>query len=73
VYPGIALGNQSILEQHCFDGSKYHSVLAISILFGLVAYFADKGLASCLPIQWIMGIGMAALTLALLAHRPVRT
>jgi hypothetical protein len=47
--------NQSILEQHGFDASTYHSVLVISTLFGLVAKFADRGLASYLPISMANG------------------
>src|SRR5215472_8547479 len=45
VYSGIALFNQSILEQLDFDATVYHSVLVISTLFGLVAHFGGGWLA----------------------------
>jgi len=45
VYSGIALFNQSILEQLGFDATVYHSVLVINTLFGLVANFAGGWLA----------------------------
>jgi len=45
VYSGIALFNQSILEQLDFDATVYHSVLVISTLFGLVANFGGGWLA----------------------------
>jgi len=67
VYSGIALFNQSILEERGFDASTYHNVLVISTLLGLAANFGGGFLASRFPIQRVMGIGMAVLALALLA------
>ena len=46
VYSGIALFNQSILEQRGFDATTYHTVLAISTMLGLIANFAGGWLAS---------------------------
>jgi MFS family permease len=73
VYSGIALFNQSILEQRGFDATTYHSVLVISTLFGLIANFAGGWLASRWPIQRLMGLGMAVLAVALVALPQVRT
>jgi MFS family permease len=73
VYSGIALFNQSILEERGFDASTYHSVLVISTLLGLAANFGGGFLASRYPIQRVMGIGMAVLALALLALPSVET
>ena len=67
VYSGIALFNQSILEQRGFDASTYYQVLVISTLLGLAANFAGGWLATWWPIQRLMGIGMALLAVALLA------
>ena len=65
VYSGIALFNQSILEERGFEARIYHQVLAISTLLGLAANFGGGLLASRWPIQRVMGIGMAVLALAL--------
>jgi MFS family permease len=73
VYSGIALFNQSILEERGFDASTYHRVLVISTLFGLAANFVAGFLASRFSIQRVMGIGMAVLALALLALPSVET
>jgi MFS family permease len=73
VYSGIALFNQSILEQRGFDAMVYHTVLVISTMLGLVANFAGGWLASRWSIQKLMGVGMGALAGALLALPMVRT
>jgi MFS family permease len=73
VYSGIALFNQSILEQRGFDATTYHTVLAIGTMLGLIANFAGGWLASRWSIQKLMGVGMAALACALLALPLVRT
>lgn len=67
VYSGISLFNQSILEQRGFDASVYHSVLVISTMLGLLANFGGGWLAARWSIQRLMGIGMAALAVALAA------
>jgi MFS family permease len=73
VYSGIALFNQSILEQRGFGASTYYRVLVISTLLGLVANFAGGWLASWWPIQRLMGLGMAILAAALLVLPHVHT
>jgi MFS family permease len=73
VYSGIALFNQSILEQRGFGATTYHSVLVISTLFGLAANFVGGWLASRWSIQKLMGVGMAVLAAALVALPLVRT
>jgi MFS family permease len=73
VYSGIALFNQSILEERGFDASTYHQVLVISTLLGLAANFGGGFLASRISIQRVMGIGMAVLAIALLALPSVTT
>ncbi len=73
VYSGIALFNQSILEERGFDASTYHQVLVISTLLGLAANFGGGFLASRISIQRVMGIGMAVLAMALLALPSVTT
>ena len=65
VYSGIALFNQSILEQRGFGASVYYAVLGVSTLLGLLANFGGGWLASRWPIQRLMGIGMAVLAAAL--------
>ena len=73
VYSGIALFNQSILEQRGFDASTYYLALVVSTLLGLAANFAGGWLASRWPIQRVMGVGMAVLAAALLALPHVQT
>ncbi|MEX2302039.1 MAG: MFS transporter [Bryobacterales bacterium] len=73
VYSGIALFNQSILEERGFDASVYHTVLVISTLLGLLANYAGGWLASRWPIQRVMGVGMALLSCALLMLPVVQT
>jgi MFS family permease len=73
VYSGIALFNQSILEQRGFDAKTYHSALVISTLIGLGANFGGGWLATRWPIQRLTGIGMAVLAASLLMLPSVRT
>lgn len=73
VYSGIALFNQSILEQRGFDASMYHTVLVVSTMVGLLANFGGGWLSQRWPIQRLMGLGMAVLAVALLALPQVRT
>ena len=73
VYSGIALFNQSILEQRGFDASTYHTVLVISTMLGLAANFAGGWLASKWSIQKLMGLGMATLAFSLVMLPFVRT
>ena len=73
IYSGIALFNQSILEQRGFPASTYHQVLVVSTLLGLAANFGGGWLATRWPLQRLMGVGMAALTLAVSALPRVRT
>jgi MFS family permease len=73
VYSGIALFNQSILEERGFDATTYHQVLVISTLIGLGANFAGGYAASRWSIQRVMAVGMAVLAGALLALPAVST
>ena len=73
VYSGIALFNQSILEERGFDATTFHQVLVISTLVGLAANFAGGVLAARWPIQRVMGLGMAVLACALVGLPAVRT
>ncbi|HYP15236.1 MAG TPA: MFS transporter [Bryobacteraceae bacterium] len=73
VYSGIALFNQSILEQRGFDAAMYHTALVISTLVGLAANFAGGWAGTRWPIQRLMGIGMAVLALSLLMLPFVKT
>lgn len=73
VYSGIALFNQSILEQRGFDAGTYHSALVISTMVGLGANFAGGWIASKWPIQRLMGAGMAVLAVSLLMLPYVQT
>jgi cyanate permease len=73
VYSGIALFNQSILEQRGFDANTYHSTLVISTMIGLMANFGGGWLATKWPIQRLMGLGMIVLMGALVALPMVRT
>jgi MFS family permease len=73
VYSGIALFNESILEQRGFDAGTYHTSLVISTLVGLCANFGGGWLASRWSIQKVMGCGMAVLALSLLMLPFVRT
>jgi MFS family permease len=72
VYSGIALFNQSILEQRGFDATVYLRTLVISTLLGLVANFGAGWLALRWPLQRLMGVGMAILAAALLSLPLVR-
>ena len=73
VYSGIALFNQSILEQRGFGAPVYYTVLVVSTLLGLLANFGGGWLATRWPIQRVMGLGMAVLAAALVALPLVRT
>jgi MFS family permease len=73
VYSGIALFNQSILEERGFDASTYVSALVISTMLGLAANFGGGWLATWWPIARLMGLGMAVLAAALLALPHVQT
>jgi MFS family permease len=73
VYSGIALFNQSILEERGFSAATYHEVLVISTLLGLGANFGGGFLAQRYPLQRVMGFGMAALAFALLGLPFVET
>lgn len=73
VYSGIALFNQSILEERGFDATTYHQVLVISTLLGLAANFGGGFLASRWSIQRVMGLGMGVLAAALLGLPRVET
>ena len=73
VYSGIALFNQSILEERGFDATTYHSALIISTLVGLCANFAGGWVASKISIQKLMGAGMVVLAVSLLMLPFVRT
>jgi MFS family permease len=73
VYSGIALFNQSILEQRGFDAGTYHEVLVISTMLGLAANFGGGWLATRWPIQRLMGVGMGVLAGALLMLPVART
>lgn len=73
VHSGISLFNQSILEERGFDASDYHTILAISTAFGLAANFGAGWLSMRWPIQRLMGLGMAALSLSLAALPRIST
>lgn len=73
VYSGIALFNQSILEQRGFDATVYHQTLVISTMLGLLANFGGGWLATRWPIQRLMGLGMVVLAGALVALPLVQT
>jgi MFS-type transporter involved in bile tolerance (Atg22 family) len=73
VYSGIALFNQSILEQRGFDANVYLLALAISTMLGLLANFGGGWLASKWPIQRLMGSGMIVLGASLAWLPLVRT
>jgi MFS family permease len=64
-YSGIALFSQSILEEHGFDATVYHTALGVTTLFGLCGNLGGGWLASRWPIQRLMGLGMGVLALAL--------
>ena len=73
VYSGIALFNQSILEQRGFDAKTYYNVLVLSTMVGLAANFAGGWLATFWPIQRLMGLGMVILGVSLVSLPMVRT
>jgi MFS family permease len=65
IYSGIALFNQSILEQRGFDAGTYHSALIISTFVGLCANFGGGWLASKISVQKLTGASMAILAASL--------
>jgi MFS family permease len=73
VYSGIALFNQSILEQRGFGAEVYHEVLVISTMLGLLANFLGGWLATRWPIQRLTMLGMAVLGAALLMLPQVKS
>jgi MFS family permease len=73
VYSGISLFNESILAQHGFDASVYHTVLVVSTMLGLFANFGGGWLATRWTIQRVAGLGMAVLAAALIALPLVKT
>lgn len=73
VYSGIALFNQSILEERGFDANVYHVALVIVTFVGLAANFAGGWLGSRVPLKLVMAGGMAALAVSLVMLPFVRT
>jgi MFS family permease len=73
VYSGIALFNQSILQQRGFHATTYHTVLGISTIVGLGANFAGGWIGFRYSIQKLMGAGMAVLAASLILLPNVRT
>lgn len=73
VYSGIALFNQSILEQLGFPAETYHRTLVVSTMVGLAANFAAGWLGQRWPMQRLIGIGMAVLALSLAGLPLVKT
>ncbi|MBI2688846.1 MAG: MFS transporter [Acidobacteria bacterium] len=73
VYSGIALFNQNILELRGFPAETYHRTLVVSTMVGLACNFAAGWLGQRWPMQRLIGIGMAALALALAGLPLVRT
>jgi hypothetical protein len=73
VYSGIALFNQSILEQRGFGPEVYHRALVVSTMLGLLANFGGGWAAQKWPIQRLTCVGMAALALSLVVLPEVRT
>lgn len=73
VYSGIALFNQSILEERGFDATTYHYALGVSTLVGLIANLGGGWLAMRWSIRKLMGVGMGALAVALAALPHVTT
>ena len=73
VYSGIALFNQSILEERGFDAGTYHAALVISTMVGLAANFFGGWLGTRIPIQRVMAAGMAVLAGSLVMLPFVRT
>jgi MFS family permease len=65
VYSGIALFNQSILQERGFDAGTYHTVLIISTMLGLVANFGGGWVGSKVSLQKLMGGGMSVLAASL--------
>lgn len=61
VYSGIALFNQSILEERGFDAGTYHIALVISTFVGLAANFAGGWIGTRVSIQKVMAVGMLVL------------
>ena len=66
VYSGIALFNQSILEERGFDASTYHAALVISTFVGLGANFAGGWIGGRVAVQKVMAVGMSVLAGSLL-------
>ncbi len=73
VYSGIALFNQSILEQRGFGADVYLRALAVSTMLGLLANFAGGWAAQHWPIQRLTGVGMLILAGSLLVLPEVRS
>jgi MFS family permease len=73
VYSGIALFNESILKERGFGPATYYMALVLSTMLGLAANFIGGWLASWWHIQRLMGVGMAALAVALLMLPNVAT
>jgi len=67
VYSGIALFNESILQQRGFGPEVYHSTLAVSTMLGLAANFGAGWLASKYRIQSLTAAAMAVLAAAVAA------
>ncbi len=61
VYSGIALFNESILQERGFDAGTYHTALVISTFVGLAANFGGGWLGSRVSLQKVMAAGMLVL------------
>jgi predicted MFS family arabinose efflux permease len=73
VWSALTLFNQSILEEHGFDVDAANSVLAILVGTGLVSNMVGGALVRRERMGWLLGLGLAILSLALFCFPRVAT
>ncbi len=73
VWSALTLFNQSILEEHGFDAHAATSVMAILVGTGLVSNVIGGALVRRERIGWLLGLGLAILSVALFVFPRVTT
>jgi MFS family permease len=73
VWSALTLFNESILAEHGFNADSATSVMAILVGTGLVSNMVGGALVRRERMGWLLGVGLAVLSLALLCFPRVTT
>jgi MFS family permease len=68
VWSALTLFNQSILEEHGFDADAANNVMAVLVGTGLVSNMIGGALVRRRRLGWLLGVGLAILSLTLFCY-----